>query len=160
MSNWFRTYGFAEILERFLIGAYPTDVDDVRMLDWMGVKRILNLVEDCEYAPGEREAVEDALRAAGIDEHRIRLTDYGGLPPEPLEEAVTEINRWLDEGMTVYVHCRAGWQRSATVAAAVVATRRELGVEEALRFVKRAKPSADPLAHQRDDLMHWWAARS
>ena len=155
MSNWFRTYGFGEILERFLIGAYPTDPDDVRMLDWLGVKRILNLVEDEEYGDGERDAVERALREAGIDEFRIRLTDYGNLPVEQLDEAVTKINRWLDEGVITYVHCRAGWQRSATVAAAVVATRKDIDIEAALRFVKQMKPSAEPLAHQREDLYRW-----
>jgi protein-tyrosine phosphatase len=160
MSNWFRTYGFGEILERFLIGAYPTDPDDVRMLEWMGVKRILNLVEDREYGRGERELVENALREAGIDEHRIRLTDYGNLPPEQLEEAVTKINRWLDQGLTTYMHCRAGWQRSAAIAAGVVATRQQIDVEDALRFVKQAKPSADPLAHQREDLLRWYEAKS
>jgi len=159
MSAWFRTYGFGEILKGFLIGAYPIDADDVGMLEWMGVKRILNLVEDHEYRPGERKVVEDALAGAGVDEHRIRLTDYGGLPPERIEEAVTEINRWLDDGLTTYLHCRAGWQRSATVAAAVVTIRRQLAPDDALRFVKQLKPSAEPLAHQREDLHRWWEAR-
>ena len=159
MSTWFRTYGFGEILEHLLIGAYPTDTDDARMLEWMGVKRILNLVEDDEYGSGEREAIEAALEAAGIEERRIAFTDYGGLPPRRLDRAVEEVNGWLDEGLTTYVHCRAGWQRSATVAAGVVVTRKGLDVDDALRFVKQAKPSADPLAHQREDLLRWFEER-
>lgn len=159
MSAWFRSYGFGEILPGFLIGAYPIDADDVGMLQWMGITRILNLVEDQEYRQGERKVVEDALLAARIDEYRMSLTDYGGVPPERLDEAVTKISRWLDEGATTYLHCRAGWQRSATVAAGVVATRKQLDAVEALRFVKQAKPSADPLAHQREDLLRWWETR-
>ncbi len=159
MSNWFRTYGFAEILDELMIGAYPTDSEDIAMLDWLGVKRILNLVEDEEYKPGERDAVESALRTAGIEEHRITLTDFAGLPPEELEGAVELVSGWLDEGARTYVHCRAGWQRSAAVAAAVVAVRKGLDIEDALAFVKRAKPSADPLDHQREDLQRWWDAR-
>ena len=36
----------------------------------------------------------------------------------------------------------------------------ELGIEQALDFVQKRKPSADPLPHQRDDLRIWWRERS
>ena len=124
VSNWFRTYGFADIEPGLVIGAYPLDADDVGMLEWLGINRVLNLVEDEEYRPGERDAVETALTRAEIEEYRLSLTDYGGLPPAALEAAVQEISQWLDEGRRTYVHCRAGWQRSAAVAAGVVAVRK------------------------------------
>jgi len=142
------------------IGAYPLDADDVSMLEWVGVERVLNLVEDEEYRPGEREAVEEALASAGIEEHRLNLTDYGGLPAEDLESAVLEVNAWLDDGARTYLHCRAGWQRSAAVAAGVVALRGGIDIDQALAYVQSRKPSADPLPHQRDDLRRWWASRS
>jgi protein-tyrosine phosphatase len=160
VSNWFRSYGFADILDELLIGAYPLDVDDVKVLSTLGVRRILNLVEDGEYRTGERAAVERALADAGIREFRLRLTDYGGLPPEALDEAVREVGVWLDAGDRCYVHCRAGWQRSAAVAAAIVASQDGIGIEEALEYVQSRKRSADPLPHQRDDLRRWWAARN
>lgn len=160
VSNWFRSYGFADVLDDFLIGAYPLDAGDVMVLSMLGVRRILNLVEDDEYRPGEREAVEHALTEAGINEYRLRLTDYGGLPPEALDEAVREVGLWLDAGDRCYVHCRAGWQRSAAVAAAVVATHDGIDIEDALEYVQSRKRSADPLPHQRDDLRRWWAART
>jgi protein-tyrosine phosphatase len=159
VSNWFRTYGFADILDELLIGAYPLDEDDVAMLEWMGIERVLNLVEDEEYRPGERELVQSAFQAAGIDEHRLRLTDFGHLPAEELEAAVLEVSEWLDAGVRTYVHCRAGWQRSAAVAAGVVALRDGLDIDEALAYVQGRKPSADPLPHQRDDLRQWWESR-
>jgi protein-tyrosine phosphatase len=160
LSAWFRTYGFADVLDRLLVGAYPLDENDVRMLATIGVQRVLNLTEDAEYRAGEREAVAQALREAGIEEHRMSFTDFGGLPPEGLEAAVTEVNEWLDEGAVTYMHCRAGWQRSAAVAAAVVAVREGVDVDQALALVQRRKPSADPLPHQREDLRRWWEARS
>jgi protein-tyrosine phosphatase len=159
VSNWFRTYGFAEILPSFVVGAYPVDADDVAMLDWMGVQRVLNLVEDGEYGPSDREIVQRAFSEAGIKERRIRLTDFGGVPFTAFDLSVSTINGWLDEGLTCYVHCRAGWQRSATIAAAVVAVRQNLQMQDALDFVKRAKPSAQPLEHQREDLLAWFTAR-
>jgi protein phosphatase len=159
MSNWFRTYGFADVSDGLFVGAYPLDASDVTTLAAIGVKRILNLTEDQEYRRGERPVVEEALDNADIEEYRLGLVDYGGLPPTALEAAVREVNRWLDEGTRTYVHCRAGWQRSAAVAAAVIAVRQGLDVDEALAQVQARKPSADPLPHQREDLRRWWQAR-
>jgi protein-tyrosine phosphatase len=160
VSSWFQSYGFADVTKNLVIGAYPLDGRDVAMLANMRVTRVLNLVEDEEYRPGEREVVEAALAEAGIEEHRMRLTDFGQLPADELEAAVVTVNAWLEEGMRVYLHCRAGWQRSAAVAAGVVAMREQLDIEPALERVQLRKPSADPLPHQREDLVRWWEERS
>jgi protein-tyrosine phosphatase len=159
VSRWFRSYGFAEILDDLLVGAYPLDFDDVAALERAGVRRVLNLAQDEEYREGDRPNVERALAAAGIEERRLMLTDYGELPPDTLDAAVQELNTWLDEGVRAYLHCRAGWQRSAAVAAAVVALRTGREIGEALDYVQDRKPSADPLPHQREDLQRWWDAR-
>ena len=159
VSIWFRTYGFDEILDDLLIGAYPLDADDVAMLHWAGVRRVLNLTEDDEYRRGEREVVTAAYRDAGIDEYRLEFIDHGPLSPEGTEATVQEVLRWLDEAVRSYVHCRAGWQRSPAIAAGVVAVRNHLEIEAALEFVQARKPSADPLPHQREDLLRWWRQR-
>jgi protein-tyrosine phosphatase len=159
VSRWFRSYGFADVFDDLLVGAYPLDPDDVEMLARMRVRRVLNLTEDDEYGPGDRLAVEYALAAAGIQERRLPLTDYGGLPADVLEQAVQEVNAWLDEGARTYVHCRAGWQRSAAVAAGVVAVRAGVDIDQALDSVQQRKPSADPLPRQRADLRRWWDGR-
>ena len=160
MSNWFRTYGIADIADGLVIGAYPLDADDVGMLEWLGIDRILNLVEDEEYRAGERDIVRSALARAQIEEFRLGLTDYGGLPAAELEAAVQEVCQWLDEGKHSYVHCRAGWQRSAAVAAGIIAVRRDLSIDDAIAYVHERKPSADPLPHQREDLHTWWERRA
>jgi protein-tyrosine phosphatase len=159
MSKWFRTYGFADVLDDLIVGAYPLDDADVAMLSAMGVRRVLNLAEDQEYRRGERAAVEEALKRAGIEEQRLSMLDFGGLPAPVLETAVREVNQWLDERARTYVHCRAGWQRSAAVAAAVIAVRVGIDIDEALAHVQARKPSADPLPHQREDLRRWWQER-
>jgi protein-tyrosine phosphatase len=160
VSRWFQSYGFADVLDHLLVGAYPLDSGDVAALERVGIRRVLNLTEDREYRPGDRRAVERALTAAGIEERRMSLPDYGGLPPAALEAAVHAINAWLDDGSRTYLHCRAGWQRSAAVAAGVVAVRDGLDIDEAVAYVQRRKPSADPLPHQREDLRRWWTTRS
>ena len=129
------------------------------MLEWVGIERVLNLAEDGEYPPGDREEVQTALTEAGIEELRVGMTDYGNLPSEALERAVSVVISSLDEGKRTYLHCRAGWQRSAAVAAGVVAIREGLDVDQALALVTERKPSADPLPHQREDLRRWWEER-
>jgi protein-tyrosine phosphatase len=160
MSDWFRTYGFAQVHDGLLIGAYPLDADDIRMLGAMSVRQVLNLVEDAEYGQGRRAAIEQALREARIEEHRMQLTDFGRLPADALEEAVRLVVTWLKAGIPSYVHCRAGWQRSAAVAAGAVAVYEGIGIDEAVGIIQERKPSAEPLPHQRDDLRAWWNARS
>ena len=159
MSSWFRSYGFAYVLEGLLVGSYPLDECDVALLDSVGVERVLNLVADGEYRPEEREAVERAFAETGIQEQRLPFADFGGLPPEPLDRAVSIVGGWLAEGRRIYVHCRAGWQRAPAVAAALVALREGVDIDEALETVRVRKPSADPLPHQREDLRRWWQER-
>jgi len=159
MSSWFRTYGFAGVLDGLTVGAYPLDQSDVEVLQWLGIERVLNLVEDAEYRRGERQEVLEALAVAGIEERRLRLVDHGNLSISHLDAAVRLIDGWLDRGQRTYLHCRAGWQRSAAVAAGVVALRTGIDIDAALAHVQARKPSADPLPHQRADLRRWWATQ-
>jgi atypical dual specificity phosphatase len=159
VSRWFQTYGFGDVHDRLVVGAVPLDASDVHLLAACGVTRVLNLVEDREYQPGARDDVTRALAAAGIVEERRSSEDFGSLSTTLLGEASQLVNTWLDEGEVVYLHCRAGWQRSATVAGAVLAARLGVEPDEALRRIQERKPTAQPLPHQRQSLLAWWAAR-
>jgi len=160
MSDWFEHYGFAEVGENLLMGAYPQDADDVAALARAGVTRIFNLVQDLEYELGAREGCVAALAEAGIDEQRIELVDFGSVPAAQIERTAQAVLQWLDEGERVYVHCRAGWQRSATVIAAIISLREGISPGKALQVLRERKPSANPLAHQRGDLLDWWQTRT
>ncbi len=160
MSTWFRTYGFADVAEGLLIGSYPLDREDVAMLEWAGIRRVLNLVEDDEYRPGEREELEHAYAELGIEERRLPFPDYGGLPSGLIDLAVQAVSGWLDEGENTYIHCRAGYQRSPAIAAALLASRDGVDIDAAIAQVQARKPSAEPLPHQREDLWRWWRQRT
>ena len=161
MSAWFEHYGFAEVGDDLLMGAYPQDADDVAALTAAGVTAVFNLVQDAEYEQhGGRDACASALEQARIVEERVRLIDYGNLLPGQIELAATTVLRWLGEGERVYVHCRAGMQRSAVVAAAIVALHEGVEPLEALERVRERNPSANPLSHQRQDLLRWWEKRT
>jgi atypical dual specificity phosphatase len=159
VSRWFRTYGFADVTEGLVIGAYPLDEEDVEMLAWLGIRRVFNLAEDEEYQDGARALVHAALAAREIEELRVPLVDFGELPFSELDRAVDGVLASLAAGDRTYVHCRAGWQRSAAVAAGVIALREGVDIDRGLELVRTMKSTADPLPHQREDLRAWYDAR-
>ncbi len=159
MSRWFEHFGFAVVGDDLVMGAYPQDADDVARLRAAGVTRIFNLVQDVEYDPGARDACSRALAEAGIEERRVELVDYGNLATAQIEDAAQTVLAWLREGERVYVHCRAGWQRSAAIVAAVLTLREGVDPWRALDILRERKPTANPLAHQRADLLEWWERR-
>ncbi|MBO0768527.1 MAG: dual specificity protein phosphatase family protein [Solirubrobacterales bacterium] len=159
MSQWFQDYGFAVVHPRLYVGAMPRDAHDVHQLVAVGVNRVLNLAQDSEYPDGARVEIEISYEVNEISERRINLVDFGNLPGPALGEAVSQVIDWLDAQHTVYLHCRAGWQRSATVAAGVIALREGGGIDHALAVLRARKPTASPLPHQRDDLRRWWSER-
>jgi protein-tyrosine phosphatase len=159
VSDWFRNYGYASVYDGLIVGALPLDEADVRMLSTLGVDQILNLVDDGEYRRGARRKVERALEEAAIGERRLPTEDYGNLSPELLEQATAQVNAWLDDRQIVYLHCRAGWQRSAAVAAGAIALRDGVALDTALLMVQALKNTADPLPHQREDLQRWFDSR-
>jgi protein-tyrosine phosphatase len=160
MSGWFERFGFAQVGDGLLVGAYPVDADDVAALADAGADVLVNLCEDVEYRNGQRDALAMALETAGIEERRLPVPDYGHLPAEHIERAVGEVTTELEAGRRVYLHCRAGWQRSATIAAGAVAVREGVDARDALARVRERKPTAEPMAHQRADLLAWWDERA
>jgi len=160
VSAWFEHFGFGQVGDALLIGAYPQDTEDVSALVDAGVTAVFNLVQDIEYEGEGREACATALADAGILEERVEVVDYGNLLPGHIELAVRTVRAWLADGECVYVHCRAGMQRSATVAAAIVALEEDVAPAEALRRISERNPRANPLDHQRQDLLRWWKLRA
>ncbi len=160
VSAWFAHYGYGSVGDGLFMGAYPQDADDVATIAGLGVTRVFNLVQDVEYEGDGRAACVAALAEAGMREERVELIDFGNLLPGHIERAATTVRSWLGEGETVYLHCRAGMQRSATVAAAIVALDEGLEPAEALAVVRARNPRANPLVHQRQDLERWWSARA
>jgi predicted protein tyrosine phosphatase len=159
MSNWFQSYGFAEVFPELITGAYPLDPGDVDALAASGVRRVLNLAQDEEYHEHQRAAVELALARHQITEVRLSIVDFGHLPADRLDRAVGTVVGWMDESVRSYVHCRAGWQRSASVAAGAIAVFNDVDIATALDWVRQHKSTANPLPHQRVDLLDWWLTR-
>jgi protein-tyrosine phosphatase len=155
MSWWFAEYGWGEVAPGLCTGAQPQDAADVGELVAGGITTVVNLCADGEYPHGARERVAAAYAAAGVVEHRLASVDYGNLAPALLDAGARVVGGALDAGERVYLHCRAGWQRSATVAAAALVVRDGVAPRAALVAIRARRPEARPLPHQVADLRRW-----
>ena len=138
--------------DRLLAGAMPFRADHVAALRAEGVTAVVNLCQEREYWDGERELITSAYREHGMVELHLPVIDGSTVPAEVLDAAVA-----IADGHIVYVHCRGGRERSATVAAALLARIEGLPIDRALDLAKERRPTFAPLAWQVNALRAWAA---
>lgn len=115
-----------------ILGAQPWGRDLPALLD-EGVRGVVNTCE--EYA-GPTAAYE----RQGIEQLRLPTIDY--VPPtlEQVEQAVAFIQTYADRGESVYVHCKAGRGRGATIAACWLIASQNLTPDDAQRRLLEIRP--------------------
>jgi atypical dual specificity phosphatase len=143
---------YSRLTDRLLAGAMPHAADHVRQLDREGVRSVINLCEEREYWEDERAAVLAAYGAAGIVEHHLPVKDGATVPAAVIDAALR-----ASDGGTVYVHCRGGRERSATVAAALLSSSESISIDLALRRSRELRPIFQPLPWQVEALRAWAA---
>jgi protein-tyrosine phosphatase len=107
---------------RFLAGPYPGDPDAARererlgaFLDF-GVRRFVDLTEPGEhhpYAPILRRVASQ--RPFDVDHVRLAIPDKSVPTRRRMRGILDVIDADLDEGESVYLHCRGGAGRTGTV---------------------------------------------
>lgn len=143
-------FRYAHLSDRLLGGSMPYTAAHVELLRGEEVTAVINLCEDREYWDGERAQVEEAYLRAGIVEHRLAVTDGATVPLSVLDRAVE-----LAGSGTLYVHCRGGRERSATVCTAIISSEHGIDVDEALRRLQQRNPVFRPLPGQLLGLAAW-----
>lgn len=91
-----------------------------RLINEYGVKAVVSMLENFELAPGWFNTPVSAQEwaASGVAHHLVVAADFNPLSITTIAMAVQHIKNYLEKGQSVYVHCKAGVGRSATVAAA------------------------------------------
>jgi protein-tyrosine phosphatase len=121
-----------------------------RRLSAAGVTSVLNMrSEFCDREAGIAPA--QYLRLPTIDDEAPT--------PEQLREGVAFIRQQVAQGGGVYVHCKAGMGRAATMVAAYLVTQ-GLGPDEAWASIRRVRPFIRPTALQRAAIEAWAVARA
>ncbi len=119
-----------------IVGAFPFS-RDVDAMHAAGVRAVVNTCE--EYAGPCRE-----YERRGIDQLRIPTTDFTHPRFEDVVKAVEYVQRHAEAGDTVYIHCKAGRARSATIAICWLMKYRSLTVNEAQDKLLECRPHINP----------------
>ena len=146
---------------RIAAGRNPLSVRDVADLRAAGITHVLDLREDSEWAAPRfgHDAVE-AMARLGINRMHIPVKDMGA--PQPLD--FDRANAWIEKALAlpnakVYLHCRAGMERTAAIAIAFWIAREGISYDAAFRNLKGKRPIFKPLPAQERAVKDWMAAR-
>jgi atypical dual specificity phosphatase len=121
-----------EIDSDVILGARPFR-SDIPKLAAAGVK---NIVNTCEEFPG----FTADYKQARIDQLYVPAIDFTHPTRESIDEAVQYIDRAVAAGNKVYIHCKAGRGRSATVAICWLMHSRGMTLEQAQQHLLRCRP--------------------
>jgi len=124
-----------------IVGAYPF-ARDVKTMHALGVRAVVNT---CEEYPGPQLQYDQF----GIEQLRIPTTDFTHPRLQDVTLAVDFVQKHAEAGDLVYIHCKAGRARSATVALCWLVKYRNLSVEEAQQTLLQSRPHINPRLTQR-----------
>ncbi|NXY66654.1 PTPM1 phosphatase, partial [Callaeas wilsoni] len=130
---------FHRIDEVVLLGALPLRGPIRRLVAEENVRGVVTLTEDYEtrflcFSPQEWEAM-------GVEQLRLSTVDLTGVPTlENLHKGVEFILRHRARGNSVYVHCKAGRSRSATMVAAYLIQLHHWSPREAIQAIAKIRP--------------------
>ncbi len=135
-----------KIDEGLYLGAIPLQKHvDLLQKELQGPIAILSLVEPFELEDQyllTRATSHAEWQRRGIPVMQIPAVDFTAVPQDHLDQAVQYIYDMQKQGRTVYVHCKAGIERSATAIAAFLlkhgpaSGKKFTSVDSVIQFVK------------------------
>lgn len=150
-------FSYNQVGDRILCGRNPLTCHDIEILKSHGITHVLDLREPHECGDGRfgREAIEE-IEACGLQRVSLPVTDLGAPTDETLAAACQFLDEALkDENARIYVHCRAGLERTAAILVAFHASRHGTSYEEALEKLREGRPALRPLPGQKQAVMNW-----
>ena len=108
----------------------------------LGVKSVLSMVEAFEQEPGLRHEPVSQEKWASLEivTKRVEARDFNPLTQNQLKEGVAFLESQLRKGDKVYVHCKAGRGRSASVVLAYLMKTYGFSFDEAFSKVFSQRP--------------------
>ena len=99
-----------------------------------GINVIINCTESLQ-----------SIEFDGVEFHRVSIKDsISEDAARFFDETSDLIDAYLADGKKILIHCAAGISRSPTILAAYLMRSRGMSCDEALEFIRRARPIVDP----------------
>lgn len=107
-----------------------------------GVDSILSMVETFEHNSGfwDEPMTLEEWEKMGMRVKHVEAVDFTALEQKHFVEGVAFLEKELSEGRRVYVHCKAGRGRSASIVIAYIMKRDGKSFTEALELVTSQRP--------------------
>jgi atypical dual specificity phosphatase len=145
---------------RHFLGAQPqANWDHVSQISQLGVGAVLMLVEEFEERGGllhsPVQARDWAAPLVGMAVYTVRARDFAPLRFVELDAALQWMREQEEHGRSVYVHCKAGRGRSASVLWAYLILAHRMEPDAALALLLRQRPSVNLGAAQRQLVMDY-----
>lgn len=141
-QNW-----WDEVDEDIVLGAFPF-ARDVKGLAGIGVGAVVNTC--AEYAGPTAE-----YERFGIEQLRVPTIDFTHPSLESLESATEFMAQQIASGKRVYVHCKAGRARSATVVACWLIRNRNMSAQDAQQKMLAVRRQTNPRIAERPVVMEF-----
>ncbi len=142
LGRWLKVRNWWDrIDETMIVGALPF-ASDVGPLAKAGVTCVVNTC-------AEYEGPVDAYRQQGIEQLRVPTVDFTHPSLENVTRAVDFIESHTRDGGTVYVHCKAGRARSATVAMCWLIQHRGMTPQQAQDLLLEKRPHVNRFVYTR-----------
>uniref|UniRef100_A0A8V0ZGA3 Phosphatidylglycerophosphatase and protein-tyrosine phosphatase 1 n=1 Tax=Gallus gallus TaxID=9031 RepID=A0A8V0ZGA3_CHICK len=117
----------------------PREFEGVKLVAEENVRAVLTLNE--EYETRFLCCSAQEWEALGVEQLRLGTVDLTGVPTlDNLHRGVEFILKHRERGNSVYVHCKAGRSRSATVVAAYLIQLHHWSPQEAIEAIAKIRP--------------------
>lgn len=126
-----------------ILGGLPLETKNHSLaISHLGVKSVLSVVEAFEQEPGLRHVPvsQDRWAVLNINTKRVEARDFNPLTQNQLKEGVAFLEEQLKQGHKVYIHCKAGRGRSASVVLAYLMKTYGFSFDEAFEEVFSQRP--------------------
>jgi ADP-ribosylglycohydrolase/protein-tyrosine phosphatase len=154
-------FNYDWVTDQIMAGRNSLTCRDVEILSALGITHILDLREPQEWASPKfgADAVEEIERC-GLQRLNLTVRDMR----EPTVEALDTACQFLDDALKkeenrVYVHCRAGMERTAAILIAYYARHHGVSYDEALSRLREGRPIFAPLPDQEQAVRQWLKTR-
>lgn len=137
LRNWWDSIEGTDII----LGAMPFS-RDVERLHALGVRGVVNT---CEEYTGPLQQYEQFQ----ISQFRMPTIDFTHPKLEDVEDAVEFMEQQFSAGHKVYVHCKAGRARSATVVVCWLIKYRQMTADAAQQLLLKCRPHVNSRLPQR-----------